>query len=232
MLHRVPCTDKVRDTIGWVPQRTLEDILGDVVADVSAPLNSEVRSMKRLALIFVAFLAVVAAPAAGAAISVGITSPADGSHSLSGIVPVRVSASADFGIYGVQLYVDGQPYGPVPRLRSRRTSTRSVGYLDGRARQHTLAADAIDWSQTRRRHAHAVEPDHRRRRPRLPDVSLTNPPPWTFVRGTVNLSANVTSAGQTTAAVHGRRGRGGNRKPPRPGRRPWNTTTSPDGCGT
>ncbi len=42
MLHRVPCTDKVRDTIGWVPQRTLEDILGDVVADVSARLNSEV----------------------------------------------------------------------------------------------------------------------------------------------------------------------------------------------
>jgi nucleoside-diphosphate-sugar epimerase len=32
MLHRVPCTDKVRETIGWVPQRSLEDILGDVIA--------------------------------------------------------------------------------------------------------------------------------------------------------------------------------------------------------
>ena len=31
MLHRVPCTDKVRDTIGWVPKRTLDDILGDVI---------------------------------------------------------------------------------------------------------------------------------------------------------------------------------------------------------
>jgi UDP-glucose 4-epimerase len=41
MLHRVPCTDKVRRTIGWVPQRTLEDILGDVIADVSARLGAE-----------------------------------------------------------------------------------------------------------------------------------------------------------------------------------------------
>ena len=32
MLHRVPCTDKVREAIGWQPRRTLEDILGDVVS--------------------------------------------------------------------------------------------------------------------------------------------------------------------------------------------------------
>ena len=32
MLHRVPCIDKVRETIGWAP-RTLDDILGDVVAE-------------------------------------------------------------------------------------------------------------------------------------------------------------------------------------------------------
>ena len=31
MLHRVPCTDKVRETIGWVPLRTLDDILYDVI---------------------------------------------------------------------------------------------------------------------------------------------------------------------------------------------------------
>jgi UDP-glucose 4-epimerase len=31
MLHRVPCTDKVRATIGWVPERSLEQILDDVI---------------------------------------------------------------------------------------------------------------------------------------------------------------------------------------------------------
>ncbi len=35
MLHRVPCTDKVRDTIGWVPKHTLEQILADVIAGVT-----------------------------------------------------------------------------------------------------------------------------------------------------------------------------------------------------
>ena len=34
MLHRVPCTDKVRKTIGWAPEHALEHILDDVVADV------------------------------------------------------------------------------------------------------------------------------------------------------------------------------------------------------
>ena len=34
MLHRVPCTRKVRGTIGWVPEHTLETILDDVIADV------------------------------------------------------------------------------------------------------------------------------------------------------------------------------------------------------
>jgi hypothetical protein len=39
MLHRVPCTDKVRDTIGWVPSLTLEDILADVTAHLAAELK-------------------------------------------------------------------------------------------------------------------------------------------------------------------------------------------------
>jgi UDP-glucose 4-epimerase len=39
MLHRVPCIDKVRDTIGWVPQRSLEDILGDVIASLSVRMK-------------------------------------------------------------------------------------------------------------------------------------------------------------------------------------------------
>jgi nucleoside-diphosphate-sugar epimerase len=34
MLHRVPCTRKVRGTIGWVPEHSLETILDDVLADV------------------------------------------------------------------------------------------------------------------------------------------------------------------------------------------------------
>ena len=36
MLHRVPCTDKIRDTIGWQPTRKLDDILGDVIVSVAA----------------------------------------------------------------------------------------------------------------------------------------------------------------------------------------------------
>jgi len=36
MLHRVPCTDKVRDAIGWEPAHTLEEILEDVIASKTA----------------------------------------------------------------------------------------------------------------------------------------------------------------------------------------------------
>jgi UDP-glucose 4-epimerase len=39
MLHRVPCIDKVRDTIGWTPRLTLEDILADVTAHLAAELK-------------------------------------------------------------------------------------------------------------------------------------------------------------------------------------------------
>ncbi len=40
MLHRVPCIDKVHETLGWTPERTLEDILTDVVESVSFNLAS------------------------------------------------------------------------------------------------------------------------------------------------------------------------------------------------
>ncbi len=36
MLHRVPCIEKVRDTIGWVPEHTLDEILDDVIAEIRA----------------------------------------------------------------------------------------------------------------------------------------------------------------------------------------------------
>jgi UDP-glucose 4-epimerase len=36
MLHRVPCIDKVRSTIGWEPTRNLEDILNDVIEQAPA----------------------------------------------------------------------------------------------------------------------------------------------------------------------------------------------------
>jgi UDP-glucose 4-epimerase len=39
MLHRVPCIDKVRDTIGWTPSLTLEEILADVTAHLAAELK-------------------------------------------------------------------------------------------------------------------------------------------------------------------------------------------------
>jgi UDP-glucose 4-epimerase len=32
MLHRIPSTAKIRAAIGWAPERTLDDILGDVLA--------------------------------------------------------------------------------------------------------------------------------------------------------------------------------------------------------
>jgi len=41
MLHRVPCIDKVYETVGWRPQRDLEEILGDVIASVGVRLLRE-----------------------------------------------------------------------------------------------------------------------------------------------------------------------------------------------
>ena len=36
MLHRVPCIEKVRSTIGWVPERELDEILRDVIGSIAA----------------------------------------------------------------------------------------------------------------------------------------------------------------------------------------------------
>ncbi len=39
MLHRVPCTDKIRATIGWEPRRELGDIVDDVIASATARMT-------------------------------------------------------------------------------------------------------------------------------------------------------------------------------------------------
>ena len=38
MLHRIPSTDKIRGAIGWEPQRTLDEILADVIAHERAEI--------------------------------------------------------------------------------------------------------------------------------------------------------------------------------------------------
>lgn len=35
MLHRVPCTRKIRERIGWQPTRSLEQILADTIASTA-----------------------------------------------------------------------------------------------------------------------------------------------------------------------------------------------------
>ena len=69
------------------------------------------RLTRHLLLVAAIVTAAVAAPVAGAAIEVAITSPQSGAHSLSGVVPVLVNASADQGVYSIQLEVDGVLYG-------------------------------------------------------------------------------------------------------------------------
>ena len=39
MLHRIPSTEKIREAIGWEPERTLEEILADVLAHERAALG-------------------------------------------------------------------------------------------------------------------------------------------------------------------------------------------------
>jgi UDP-glucose 4-epimerase len=36
MIHRIPAIEKVREAVGWEPQRTLDDILADVIAHLRA----------------------------------------------------------------------------------------------------------------------------------------------------------------------------------------------------
>lgn len=120
--------------------------------------------MRRGIVCLALLIGLVGAAPAYSAIEVAITSPAGGAHSLSGVVPVLVTASADNGIYAVQLNVDGAAYGA--------PDTEQVGQyryeIDWNtsglpAGDHTLTVTAYDWSLPSRlpdhqpRHATAVD---------------------------------------------------------------------------
>jgi Bacterial Ig domain/Polysaccharide deacetylase len=184
------------------------------------------RFTRRLLFVSAVVVAVIVAPAAGAAIDVGITSPQTGAHSLSGVVSVLVNASADQGIYSVQLEVDGVPFGipdttPVGPYQYEvdwDTSGVTVG-------NHTLSVLATDWSQIGGGVQQASDPVTVDVGPAYPTLSLIVPQAYTFQRGTVALSSTV-SGGQTpTVVVYSVDGN------PLPGSS-WNTTTVPDGSHT
>ncbi len=163
--------------------------------------------MTRILILCAAFAALSAfatAPARAAStssIEVSITSPVDGAHSLSGIVPIFVSASADAGIYSVQLVVDGLPIGaPVTTAAGPYeyeipwdTSGVSVG-------THVLTAVATDWSQPGGGVQQASAPVTVDVGPPYPTVTLTAPHANTFAHGTVSLAASV-SGGQAPTTV-------------------------------
>ncbi len=163
-----------------------------------------------------------AGPAA-AATQVSITSPADGAHSLQGVVPVAVTASADDGIYSVWLFVDGQPWGIASSLPVSQyqyvipwdTSALPPG-------DHTLTVLATDWSLGLLTQMSApVQVDVG---PAYPTVHLTSPPSWTFVHGSVPIAVTSTSAVAPASVAFTVDGA--------PTTSPWDTTTAADGAHT
>jgi hypothetical protein len=178
------------------------------------------RSLVVLGLVLVAL---VGAGGAAAAIQATVTSPVDGAHSLSGVVNVDVTASADSGVYSVQLYVDGRPYG-IPDTTQIGLyqyeipwDTRAVSQGD-----HTLSALATDWSgaaSTLMSPAITVDVG-----PAYPSIRLTAPTPWTFVRGSVTIHYSTTSALDPVSVVTKVDGA--------PVTSPWDSTRSSDGSHT
>jgi hypothetical protein len=160
------------------------------------------RALAALAFALAAFA--IATSPAGAAIEVTITSPAAGAHSLSGVVQVGVTASADAGIYGVQLNVDGRPYGTVDVTQTAQYQYVIPWDTTGLAAgDHTLTATAYDWSQPfpagNQLNSSPVTVDVG---PAYPTVSVASPQPWSFVKGTATIQLATTSAlDPTTVAV-------------------------------
>ncbi|HEY1370151.1 MAG TPA: Ig-like domain-containing protein [Gaiellaceae bacterium] len=181
--------------------------------------------MKRLALLIAvaAACALVGVGRAAAAIQVSITSPADGAHSLKGVVQVNATASADNGIYSVQLYVDGNATGvadTTPVGQYQYTIPWDVsGVSPG---DHTLAVEATDWSGTFAKQM--SDPIHVDVGPDYPTVHLTAPAAWSLVRGSTNVTADATSAVGSAQVAFTLDGSAISS--------PWDTTKASDGSHT
>ena len=184
------------------------------------------RLSRRLLFAGAVLVAVVAAPAAGAAIQASISSPADGAHSLSGVVPVTIDASADAGIYSVQLEVNGQLYGLPDTTTSApfqyQINWDATGLAAG---NYTLTAVATDWSQIGGGIQQASDPITVDVGPAYPTVSLTVPQAFSFARGTLSLSSTVGGGQAPTNVVYSVDGNALSSSS-------WDTTTSGDGVHT
>jgi len=182
---------------------------------------------KTLALLTLVVSGIAAAPAA-AAIEVAITSPQDGAHSLGGVVDVDVTASADSGIYAVRLNVDGQPYGDYVTAQTAPYRYRLQWPTNGvTVGPHTLSVTAMDWSQPFPNGTlQTSKPITVDVGPAYPTISLAAPPSWTFVHGTTQLKANVTSAVDPTTVQFALDGT------PLATAPAWDTTISADGQHT
>ena len=182
--------------------------------------------MRRFAFVAAAAIA-LAIPAVAQAIDVevAVVNPADGTHSLSGVVPVMIQASSDVGIYAVQLQIDGKYYGAQDMVPSAPfeyeidvdTSKLTQG-------THTLTAIATDWSQIGGGQRWASDDVSVDVGPAYPTIAFTAPASGALVRGTINLTAATTSAvapATTTFSVDGGSALASSS---------WNSTTVSDGA--
>ena len=167
--------------------------------------------------------ALAAAAPAGAATLVAVTAPADGAHSLSGVVTVAANASSDQGILSVQLLVDGNLTGlpvttPVSPYQYELPWDTS-GVAPG---THTLAVLAVDWSGNAvATQSGSISVDVG---PPYPTISLTSPHAYTFARGVVTIDATSSSSVDPASVVYTLDGA--------PVSSPWDTTGTADGSHT
>ena len=182
--------------------------------------------MKRLVALVALITAFAIAGPAYAAVQVAITSPASGAHSLGGIVPVKVTASADMGIYAVQLNVDGVATGgwitATTGLYQYELAWNTAGVAIG---NHTLSVTAIDWSRPFPLgvlvDSSPVTVDVG---PAYPTITLTSPRAWSTIRGSVALAETHTSAVDPSTVAFAVDGVATTS--------PWNTALTNDGTHT